>query len=102
MNPIGPLEVGEIKALRFDFSTEAAEAVTLSAPIAGDVTCVVLDGVDANPGSVLVGLPVVDGKFLVQRVQPGVVGVTYKVNAFATDSSGLRHHIAAKFSVVPG
>jgi len=99
MQTIGPLEVGEIKEVRFDFSTEAASATTLSAPT---VTCVVLDGVDASPSAILSGSPTVSGKDVVQRIQPGVVGCTYKLHAFATDSSGLRHHIAAKMSVVAG
>ena len=99
MQIIGPLELGEIKEARFDFSTEAAEGTTLTSP---SVTCVVLDGTDASPSSVLYGSPTVSGKEVVQRIQPGVVGCTYKLNAFASDSSGLRHHIAAKLSVVAG
>jgi len=99
MQTIGPLEVGEIKDVRFDFSTEAASSTTLSAPT---VTCAVLDGTDASPSAVLSGSPTVSGKEVVQRIQPGVVGCTYKLNAFVSDSSGLRHHIAAKVSVVAG
>jgi len=99
MQTVGPLELGEIKDVRFDFSSEAASSTTLSSP---SVTCVVLEGVDATPSAVLSGSPSVSGKEVVQRIQPGVAGCTYKLNAFVSDSSGLRHHIAAKVSVVAG
>jgi hypothetical protein len=96
---IGPLEIGEIKSARFEFAPEAGEGVTLSLPT---VTCVVLSGVDASPAAVLVGSPTVVGTTVVQKIQPGVVGCVYKLNAFVSDSSGLRHHISTKFRVVPG
>lgn len=99
MQIIGPLEAGEIKEVRFGFSTEAASGTTLVSPT---VTCAVLSGTDAAPSAVLVGSPTVSGKEVVQRIQPGVVGCTYKLSAFVSDSTGLRHHIAAKVSVITG
>jgi len=99
MTNIGPLEIGEIKALRFDFSTEADSATTLNTPV---VTCSLLSGTDATPSAVLYGSASVDAKEVVQLIHPGVAGCTYKLNAFVSDSSGLRHHIAAKVSVVAG
>lgn len=99
MSTVGPIEIGEIKAVKFDFSSEAAAGVTLSLP---DVDCDVWKGVDATPGSVLVGLPAVSGLFVVQMVQPGVVGCTYKLTALVTDSSGLRHKMSTLLEVVQG
>ena len=99
MSTVGPIEVGEIKRVKFDFSTEAAAGVTLSLP---DVDCVIWEGADATPASVLVGLPSVSGMFVEQVVQPGVVGCTYKLSAVATDSSGLRHKMSTLLKVVPG
>jgi hypothetical protein len=99
MTTVGPLEIGEIKALRFDFSTEADDATTLLSPV---VTVSLLSGVDPTPSSVKSGSPTLDGKELVQIVVPGVAGCVYKVDAFVQDSSGLRHHMSARMSVVPG
>ena len=97
MTEIGPLEIGEIKAARFDFTNEAGAGATLSAQ---SVTCVVVSGTDPSPSSVLVGSATVDGPFIVQKIQPGVAGCVYKLRALATDETGLRHGITAKLSVV--
>lgn len=96
---IGPIEVGEIKAARFDFSGEAPAGASLTAP---SCTCVGLSGVDLSPASVLFGLPYIEGMFVVQLIQPGVVGCNYKLRATVTDSSGLRHGITAQVKVVNG
>lgn len=98
-NVVGPLEVGEIKAVQFDFSTEVATGVALTSP---SVTCVVVEGTDASPSAVLSGAATISGQLVTQLVQPGVVGCKYKLNAFASDASGQRHHIAAYLKVVNG
>ena len=99
MQTIGPLEVGELKEARFNFATEVESGRTLSSPT---VTCTVLEGTDATPSAVLVGSPTISGLNVVQRIQPGVVGCTYRLSALVSDSGGLVHHIAARVSVVPG
>ena len=96
---IGPLEIGEIKAIRFDFTAEAGVNAILSLP---SVTCVVVYGTDPAASSVCSGAPTIDGLFVVQKVIPGVAGCSYKLKAFATDDSGLRHGISAKLDVVTG
>lgn len=96
---VGPLEVGEIKAVKFDFTTEAGLEAILTLPT---VTCVVVSGVDPSPGSMLVGAAFVDGPFVIQKVQPGVVGASYKLRALVSDASGYRHGISARLSVTTG
>lgn len=99
MSTVGPIEIGEIKSVKFDFSSEAAAGVTLSLP---DVDCVVWEGVDPAAASMLVGASLVSGMTVVQVVQPGVVGCKYKLTALVTDSSGLRHKISTLLEVVAG
>jgi hypothetical protein len=95
---IGPIEVGEIKAVTFDFTSEAAANAVLTSP---SVTCAVVDGVDASPSNVLQGTPLVTGLTVTQLVKPGVVGVNYKLHCYVSETSGARHHISAKMKVVP-
>lgn len=99
MTEVGPLEVGEIKAIKFDFTTEAGAEAILSAQT---VTCVVVSGTDPSPDNVKLGLPTIDGPFVVQKVQPGVVGCVYKLRALASDATGLRHAVSSRLSVVQG
>ena len=98
-NVVGPLEVGEIKAVTFDFSTEAVASAVLITP---SVSVVVIDGTDASPASILQGTPVISGLLVTQLVKPGVVGCKYKLNAFVSDTSGQRHHVPAYMTVVNG
>lgn len=98
MVELGPIEVGEVKAVRFDFSGEAGTATLLS-PV---VSCTVLKGTDPNPDNVLVSIPTVDGMCVVQLIQPGVVGCTYRLRALVLDSAGLRHGITEQLRVVNG
>lgn len=99
MKVVGPLELGEIKAIRFDFSEDADIATTLLTPV---TSIALLGGVDASPGSVKSGSPTIDGKEVVQLVVPGVAGCSYKVSCFVQDSSGLRHHRSCRMDVAPG
>lgn len=99
MTPIGPLEIGETKAIRFNFDGEADAAAILSSPT---VTCVVVEGADPSASSVLSGVSYVDGLQVVQIVHNGVAGCTYKLVAFASDNTGLRHRIPLRLQVVSG
>lgn len=98
MKTIGPLEIGEIKAARFDFTKEkTATAILTGTPV---VTCVVVEGVDASASSVLQGAAVIDGDEVVQFIKPGVAGCKYKLIARVSDDSGLRHNIPCYVQVV--
>jgi hypothetical protein len=96
---VGPLEVGEIKAVVFDFSNELGVGVV---PIAPAVTCVVVEGVDPTPSNVLSGAPNISGQTAVQLVAGGVVGCRYKLRAYVSDAYGERHGITAYLRVVNG
>lgn len=95
---IGPLELDEIKIVRFDFSTEAEATASLNTPI---VTCVLLEGVDASPSAVLYGAPTVNGLYVTQQVKPGVAGCFYKLRAKVIDSDGAKHGMSCHLRVVP-
>lgn len=99
MQTIGPLEPGEIKTARFDFSSEAVGTVTLNTPV---VTVELLSGTDPTPNNVLQGSPSIVDLEVIQLIKPGVVGCSYKLVAFANDSAGNRHRIAVRVEVVPG
>lgn len=99
MNTIGPIEIGEIKDVKFDFTGEAGALAVLSLPT---VTCTLFEGVDPVPVDMRSGAATVSGQTVIQRVTPGVVGCTYKLDAWATDAGGLRHHIAVLIEVVAG
>ncbi len=96
MKEFGPIEIGEIKAVRFDFSTETSAA--LSAPV---VTPELLEGTDPAYASVLLGSPTVVGLEVVHKIQPGVAGCTYKLRCVVTDADGLKHAVSGKFRVEP-
>lgn len=98
-NQVGPLETGEVKALRFDFSTEVTGIATIDSV---EVVCITWKGVDAAPNLVMVGLPTVEGLQAVQVIKPGVVGCTYLLTATATDTAMLKHKIAAYVTVTDG
>lgn len=53
-------------------------------------------------GTVLVGSPAINEQEVVQLIQPGIAGCTYKLRAYATDSTGQRHGISAHVKVVNG
>ena len=97
LQEFGPIEVDEIKAVRFDFSTETQ--TPLLDPV---VEVSLLVGVDPDPDLVLVGPPAIVGFEVVQKIRPGVVGCEYKLRCVADSSDGLRHALSGKFRVVPG
>ena len=96
---VGPLEVGEIKAVTFDFAGEAATGAVLNTP---EATCVLIEGTDPTPANVLSGAPNIVGLTVTQLVKPGVVGCKYKLRMTVQDTSGQRHGISAYMRVVNG
>lgn len=99
MTTVGPLELGEIKAVMFDFSTEAAATATLTAP---SVAVTVERGTDASPSAVLQGAATINGLVVTQLIRPGVLGCKYKLRASVSDTSGQSHGITAFVDVVRG
>lgn len=100
LQEVGPLEVDEVKAIRFDFSSELAGAASLQGePL---VTVMVIDGVDPNPDNVKVSPATISGNEVLQMVRAGVAGVTYKLRAKASDNTGLTHGMSVKMGVVNG
>lgn len=99
MTEVGPIEIGEIKTLTFDFTAEAKSGAVLSAP---SVVVEVLSGTDLTPSNVKLGVATVDGLNVLQKVQPGVVGCVYKLRALVSDAAGNRHGISVKLQVAPG
>lgn len=97
MSTIGPIEVGEIKTVRFDFTSEVPDAAVLSNP---SVTVALVAGVDASPGDFLFGAPTVLGKEVLQVVRCLTAGATYRLSALVSDDSGDRHKISAKINAV--
>ena len=96
---LGPIEIGEIKLIKFDFAGEAGDGVTLLSPT---VVCTVHKGTDPSPASVLFGAAVISGTELHQMVQPGVSGTTYKLRASVIDSATLRHGMTGLLEVTTG
>jgi hypothetical protein len=97
MITIGPLDFDEIKIVRFDFSTET-DAAAIGTPV---VTCALLDGIDASPGAVLYGSPIVSGFYVTQLVRSGVVGCVYKLRATCIDSDGAKHGVSGRLKILP-
>jgi hypothetical protein len=95
---IGPLDAEESKAIRFDFSKEAADAATLETAA---VEVAMAYGADDTPADLLVNAPVILGKDVVQQVTGAgrTVGATYHVRCRVTDSDGYTHVLAADLPV---
>lgn len=98
MKEIGPIEVGEIKTVWFDFSSEKPATATLASAA---ITVTVLQGTDASPTNVKLGPAAVNGNYVTQQVRPGVVGCRYKLVALATDSDGNIHRVVTQLRVIP-
>lgn len=90
-DPLGPKDPEEIKVIKFAFARElnGATIATISY-----VTPSVQKGVDASPGLVALGVPVVSGTDVLQRMQAGVDGVVYKWRAKVVDSNGNVHVVS--------
>ena len=95
---IGPLDVEEIKVVRFEFVAELAPTATLSSAA---VAVTLTYGTDAAPAGLLVGSPLIQGTDVLQQVT-GVgrtVGATYHLRARVVDDSGNTHVVAADLPV---
>jgi len=90
-DPLGPKDPEEIKVMKFAFARELDGAAIASV---ASVTPSTYKGTDASPGAVALGAPVVSGTDVLQRMQAGVDGVTYKWRAKIIDSNGNVHVMA--------
>lgn len=90
-DPLGPKDPEEIKVLKFPFARELDGATIASVSFA---TPSVFKGVDPAPAAVALGLPVVSGTDVLQRMQGGLNGVVYKWRVRVVDSNGNAHVLA--------
>lgn len=97
MKTLGPKHPLEIKTLRFNFSGEIAGAVTLVS--AAPTTATAVDGTDATPGNTVLGLPVIVGQEVLQRITGGVDLTSYLFESAVTDSAGNVHVAQALVAV---
>lgn len=79
--------------IRFDFSRTTASVVSATASAA------VLDGVDATPGDLITGSPIINGPFVDQRVSGGIDGVNYGLSVTASTVDGDTLVLAAMLPV---
>jgi len=77
--------VAESKPLAFDYVGVLATGETLST---SSVSVIVMNGTDASPSSILSGSSTIVGTKVLQRVQNGVNGVTYRLVCTVTTSAG--------------
>ena len=87
-DPLGPKDPEEIKTIKFSFARELQGATIASIT---SVTPSVVAGADPTPAAVALGSPVVSGTDVLQRMQGGVSGTTYKWRAKVLDSNGNVH-----------
>jgi hypothetical protein len=72
----------ESVVLGFDFSLEATSVSTPQFIVTAEL------GVDPSPGMILGGSPVADGAVVLQRVDGGLDGVTYRVSCTVSTLEG--------------
>lgn len=85
----------EVVTLAFDFAALSG-ALALSAPV---VSVTVASGTDASPSAILSGAASVSGTQVLQRVQAGVLQVTYKLKAQIDLADGSRYVLAGLLPV---
>ncbi|MBE7419846.1 MAG: hypothetical protein HS128_19240 [Ideonella sp.] len=93
-----PKDPAELKLVRFVFAADLEHGVTIAgAALAIAVTA----GSDAGAAAVLDGAALVDNAALavLQRVALGLAGCDYEIRCLVTDSSGLKHLVAATLPV---
>lgn len=95
---VGPIEAGEVKLLKFPFTSEMEPDATIS-NVAREI--ILLEGVDATPEARLIGSAVVSGQTVLQRVSAvgDLRGNRYLIRMLATDSANLVHSLAAELEV---
>ena len=88
----------EIKLVRFVYATEIERGVTITSVV---MSITLAAGVDAGFAAVLNGAALIDNTTfdVLQRVALGLADCDYELRCVATDSSGLKHLIAATLPV---
>ena len=95
MNIVGPKDPSEVKLLTFDFSNQVGTASLVSAI----VTCLPVQGADAQASAVIAGAKAVLDSSVTQLLSAGVVNVAYVLHCTATDTAGLIHRVSASLLV---
>lgn len=95
--PLGPKDPEEIKVLSFDFERELNGATIVS--ISSATPTHYKGTVDASPAAVALGIPVISGTQVLQRMQGGLELAAYKWRVKVVDSNG-NVHVATDWVLV--
>jgi hypothetical protein len=76
-----PKDPSEEITLTFDFSARGLQASSATVGVR------LIEGIDSDPSTMLVGSPQYDGACVLQRVKGGVKGCKYKFMTYATVDS---------------
>ena len=94
---LGPIDFDELKTLQFSFANELESGKTI---VSVAISITVKQGTDTSPSNRLLGIPVVSGTSVLQRVQPLIPDVVYHLRARAVDSDGNAHVVSGDLTVV--
>jgi hypothetical protein len=92
MKPLPTIDPEEIKVAVFDFDTELESSETINTVTVVSTTA---SGTDPTPELVLIGVPQVSGRQVLQRIGGRVYGCIYKLRARAVGNGGLVHVVSA-------
>lgn len=93
------LPAGVVQNVEFDFLSGLPEGVTISGPVA---TCVVWQGTDASPSTVVAAGPTIVGSVVTQALSPTVVGVIYEITMQVSASNGQTLKQTGYLACTPG
>lgn len=80
-----PAEQAENEPFEFDYRRDLVSGETIVSVV---FTISVIEGSDSVPGSRMVGVPVISGAKVRQRISGLLPSVTYRIEAAATTSQG--------------
>lgn len=92
-----PIDIGESDYVAFDFAEVLDDAESISTV---ELSCEVVDGVDATASARLVGDAAVSGSVVRQTVATAVEGVEYLIRCAATTSVGRVLVLAGRLPVL--
>lgn len=93
--PLPPKDATEIFVVGFDFASELAGSTINTATMA----VLLHEGTDPDPGVMLVGALSIVGSTVLQLVQGGITGNTYRLRCVATLANGQRRALAAALQI---
>lgn len=92
------IQLGETRALIFDFSSLLATGETISS---ATTSCALYTGTDASPSSVIVGSASILAANVTQKVSGLVVGNIYILTCHASTSAGQTLILSGYLTVIP-